>query len=81
MSVRKISELPYIDVKDDSVVDKVNASKIEIAYCEKLDSPFIFTSKHIRIDDFASMILGTLIGFQGQQTQITNMYNKVNFHQ
>ena len=32
MSVRKVSELPYVDVRDDSIHDNVFNSLLEISY-------------------------------------------------
>jgi len=80
MSVRKISELPYINVADQEIRENVNASKFEISYCDKVTSPFIFTSKHIRYDDFVYAISSSILGYVDGGDNVTEFYNIVDFH-
>ena len=58
MSVRKISELPYVDVRDESLAAQLNLSLLEISFSNyaQEDKGYWFTSKYVKYGEFVESI-------------------------
>ena len=77
MSVRKISELPYVDVRDPSLAAYLNLSLLEISFSNYAteDKGYWFTSKYMKYKDFVDAIKDGLLN--GPEF---HFYNPVYFH-
>lgn len=83
MSVRKISELPFIDCKDSSFKEYLKYSLIEISY-SKSDNPNEakwFESKSIAYGDMVNSIIFQIFGTEQNPGDIVDFWNTVYFHQ
>ena len=78
MAIRKISELPYVDCTKTENKEKVSSSKIEISYPNELTAPYMFQSKHIRVDKLGDYINFTIIG-DASDTSPLDMYRQYIF--
>ena len=80
MSVRKISELPYIDIRDKSLSGNILNSLLEISYSnnDSREQAFWFTSKYVRYGEMVSSIIEQ-IGGRETETKVFNFWNNVDF--
>ena len=78
MAIRKISELPYIDCTNTENKAKVSSSKIEISYPISADAPYMFQSKHIRVDKLGEYVNSEIIGDE-DNTAPLGMYRRYIF--
>ena len=64
MSVRKVSELPPVDVFDNTLRNNVMNSLLEISYSNNAleENAFWYTSKHFKYGDMVSSIIHEIVG-------------------
>ena len=69
MSIRKVSELPYIDVRDKSIQDNLNLSRLEISYSNHSDETrsYWFTSKQVKYGEMVEQIANQVAPIVGQE--------------
>ena len=82
MSVRKISELPYVDVKDKSLASQLNNSLMEISFSNNAqqDQAYWFTSKYMKYKDFVDMLKESVFDQQGNFYQSVHFLDNVYMH-